>query len=132
MQIRLGVPIRERVAVFVQSDLTLLCVPGSNWLAIAGLGLGATVFLTESPWVLELGIRRAVAGVPTDSGVQTPTPPVSAINGIWFGEIGVGRATRRGQVDSGPALSLFGGLMNPNGSSGWGIGTSLLYRWSRY
>jgi hypothetical protein len=53
-------------------------------------------------------------------------------DGVWFAEIGLGRATRSGRVDSGPSLSLFGGLMNPDGSSGWGLGTSLLYRWSRY
>ncbi len=134
IQLRFGVPIRERVALFIQGDLSLLVLRGDNtvWLATAGLGLGATVFLPDNPWVLELGMRRGVAGLVTDSGVQTSTPPVTTINGVWFAEIGLGRATRSGRVDSGPALSLFGGVMNPDGSSGWGIGTSLLYRWSRY
>jgi hypothetical protein len=133
IQIRLGVPIGERLALFIQSDLSILVIPGNTlWLEMGGLGVGGTVFLPGSPWYLELGMRRAVAGTITDTGVQSPTPRVAAISGVWFGEIGLGRATRRGRFDRGPALSLFGGLMNPEGSSGWGIGTSLLYRWSRY
>jgi hypothetical protein len=133
IQIRLGVPIGERVALFIQGDFSILFIPGNTpWLETGGLGVGGTLFLPDSPWYLELGMRRAVAGTITDAGVQSPTPRVKAINGVWFGEIGLGHATRRGRVDRGPALSLFGGLMNPEGSSGWGVGTSLLYRWSRY
>jgi hypothetical protein len=133
IQLRVGVPIHERVALFIQGDLTALFIPGNSpWLALAGFGLGATAFLRESRWYLEVGMRRAVAGTITDVGVQRRIPLVANIDGIWFGEVGLGHAIRSGRVDSGPSLSLFGGLMNPDGSSGWGIGTSLLYRWSRY
>jgi hypothetical protein len=126
-------PIRERVALFIQGDLSVLFLPGNSpWLGMEGFGVGATVFLPESPWYLEAGMRRASAGTITDVGVQRRIPLVGAINGIGFGEIGLGHATRRGRVDGGPALSLFGGLLNPDGSSGWGFGTSLLYRWARY
>jgi hypothetical protein len=133
VQLRFGVPIRERVALFIQGDLSVLVIPGNSpWLATSGFGVGATVFLPDCPWYLEAGMRRAAAGTITDVGVGRRIPLVANISGVWFGEIGLGHATRRARVDSGPALSLFGGLMNPDGSSGWGIGTSLLYGWSRY
>jgi hypothetical protein len=133
IQLRFGVPIGERVTIFIQSDLAVLFIPGhSPWLGTDAIGLGATLFLPESPWYLELGMRRGTAGTITDVGIQRRIPIVANIDGVWLAEIGVGHATLSGRVDSGPALSLFGGVINPDGSSGWGIGTSLLYRWSCY
>lgn len=131
LQFRFGAPVGERLALFVQADATLLLAGSGPWLGMAGVGLGGMAFLPNDQWHLDVAIRKGWAQTVTDYGRQDIPPPVSSISGIWLGELGVGRATRRGRIDRGVSLSLFGGLMRPQGTSGWAVGMSLLYSWSR-
>jgi hypothetical protein len=131
IQFRFGVPVGERLVFFLQADATLLLVGSGPWLGMAGIGLGATAFLPDDRWHLDFAIRKAWAQTVTDVGQLTVPPTVSSISDVWLGELGIGRGTRRGRIDRGISLSLFGGSMRPRETSGWAIGMGLLYSWSR-
>jgi hypothetical protein len=76
-------------------------------------------------------VRKAWAGMSTNSGVLLIPPLVTNFHDSWFFELGAGRARRSERVDRGWTLSLLGGLVRaPRVSGGWMAGVGLGYAWS--
>jgi len=127
--------VREGLAIFTEGYATAPVLLPLTGLEEAGVGIGSTWFIrADGPWHLDFAARRAWAHRAefASTGIGLRPPAVEMLSEIWFAEVGIGHASRSGHSEGGWTLATSGGLVNPAGSSGWGLGLSLSYFWSRW